>query len=83
MLHRQMSFVEFHKNSNFCQQFFKTAFYLKSHIRLDHTFLKFETKLDGNLVVNLIDLNAAKTFYRRFQETNFQNSLGENTPRPP
>ena len=33
---------------------------MKSHIRPDHTFLKFETKLEGNLVVNLIDLNAGK-----------------------
>ena len=35
---------------------------MKSHVRLDHTFLKFEIKLEGNLVVNLTDLNARKPF---------------------
>ena len=40
---------------------------MKSHRRLDHTFLKFETKLEGNLVVNLIDLNAVKPFLADFR----------------
>ena len=47
--------------------FFETAFYMESHTRLDHTFLKFETKLEGNLVVNLIDLNAGKPFLADFR----------------
>ena len=42
--------------------FLETAFYMKSDARLDHTFLKSETKLEGNLVVNLMDLNTGKPF---------------------
>ena len=54
-----MSFVKFTNILTSASIFFKTAFYLKSHRRLDHTFLKFETKLEGNLIVNFIDLNVA------------------------
>ena len=38
---------------------------MKSHIRLDHTFLKFEAKLEG--MVNLIDLNGEKPFLADFR----------------
>ena len=58
--------ISFTKILTSASNLFKTAFYMKSHIRLDYTFLKFETKLEGNLEVNLIDLNAGKRFLADF-----------------
>ena len=40
---------------------------MKNHIKQDHTFLKFETKLEGNLVVNLIDLDVGELFLADFR----------------
>ena len=51
---------------------------MKSHIRLYHNFLKFETKLEENVVVNLIDLNGGKPFLADFRKKFSKFSGGES-----